>query len=66
MNAHILPKPPVLNTLAARQLAPDETVTSQCKQLIDGNFIGVFSHGVPAKEFANPIYIFADTTGEIA
>lgn len=63
---HLIPTPPVLNTLAARQLAQNEIVTQKCKQLIDDNFIGVFSYGIPASEFANPIYIFIDTTGEIA
>ncbi|WP_297533450.1 hypothetical protein [Thalassolituus sp.] len=44
----------------ARQLAPDEIVTPGCKRLIEGDFIGVFTTGVTASEFSDPIYKFTE------
>lgn len=44
----------------ARQLAPDEIVTADCKRLIEGDFIGVFTHGIPAAEFSGPVYHFTE------
>ena len=49
----------------ARQLAPDEIVTADCKRLIEGDFIGVFTHGIPAAEFSGPVYQFTEA-GEAA
>jgi len=39
-----------------RRLEPDEIVTPECAQQIDGNFIGVFTFNVPASAYENPIY----------
>lgn len=50
----------------ARQLAPDEIVTPDCKRLIDGDFIGVFTHGIPAAEFSSPVYQFVELEGAAA
>ena len=50
----------------ARQLAPDEIVTPGCKRLIDGDFIGVFTHGIPAAEFSSPVYQFVELEGAAA
>jgi len=44
----------------ARQLAPDEIVTADCKRKIEGDFIGVFTTGVTASEFSDPIYKFME------
>jgi hypothetical protein len=48
----------------ARELQPDEIITPDCKRLIDGDFIGVFSTGVPASESAVAVYKFVDVTAE--
>lgn len=44
----------------ARQLAPDEIVTADCKRLIEGDFIGVFTTGIAAAEFNGPVYQFTE------
>lgn len=50
-------------TLVLRELAPEEIVTANCKQQVpEGDFIGVFTHGIPASEYANPVFIVVDHT----
>lgn len=48
----------------ARELRPDEIITPDCKRLIDGDFVGVFTTGVPASESAIPVFKFVDVTDE--
>lgn len=48
----------------ARELQPDDIITPECKRLIDGDFVGVFSVGIPASESAIPVFQFVDVTDE--